>query len=273
MLLRVRRSEITLLVGLALAAHALGALAEEYPCMIEPYRVVNASTAAEGVLASVEVEKGQRVEQGQVVATLESAVERATLEQGRARARLAAALQAREVKLQRARGKYKRAVDLSGAKFVSPDEIEELRSAVDVAELELAAEREAREIAELDVQRVQALYDLRFIRSPVTGVVVERLLNAGEFAQAQPILTLAQIDPLNVEVVLPTAMYGKVMEGGMAEVLPEEPVGGTHRAKITIVDRVIDAASGTFSVRLELPNPDLAVPAGLECRVRFDQLP
>ncbi len=54
-----------------------------------------------------------------------------------------------------------------------------------------------------------------------------------------------------------------------ATVLPEEPVGGEHRAEVTVVDRVVDAASGTFGVRLELPNPDYAIPAGLKCRVEF----
>ncbi|MFN0162035.1 MAG: hypothetical protein ACKVQQ_12450, partial [Burkholderiales bacterium] len=33
------------------------------------------------------------------------------------------------------------------------------------------------------------------------------------------------------------------------------------------VDRVIDAASSTFRVRLELPNPDAKLPAGLRCKV------
>ena len=34
-------------------------------------------------------------------------------------------------------------------------------------------------------------------------------------------------------------------------------------------DRVVDAASGTFGVRLELPNPGYRLPAGLKCKVRF----
>jgi multidrug efflux pump subunit AcrA (membrane-fusion protein) len=52
-------------------------------------------------------------------------------------------------------------------------------------------------------------------------------------------------------------------------VSPEEPVGGEYPATVTVVDRVVDAASGTFGVRLELPNPDRALSAGLKCRVRF----
>ena len=44
---------------------------------------------------------------------------------------------------------------------------------------------------------------------------------------------------------------------------------GTHTARVKVVDPVIDAASGTFGVRLELPNPNYRLPAGLKCKVRF----
>jgi hypothetical protein len=52
-------------------------------------------------------------------------------------------------------------------------------------------------------------------------------------------------------------------------VVLEEPVGSEHEVVVSVVDRVIDAASGTFGVRLELPNPNYELPAGLRCRVRF----
>ncbi len=42
-----------------------------------------------------------------------------------------------------------------------------------------------------------------------------------------------------------------------------------REAEVGVVDKVVDAASGTFGVRLELPNPDTSLPAGLKCRVRF----
>ena len=53
-------------------------------------------------------------------------------------------------------------------------------------------------------------------------------------------------------------------------VMPEEPIGGVKTATVVIVDRMIDAASGTFRVRADLPNPELALPGGLRCQVRFD---
>jgi len=46
-------------------------------------------------------------------------------------------------------------------------------------------------------------------------------------------------------------------------------VRGNFRAKVVLIDRLIDAASGTFRIRLELPNPGHKIPAGIRCRVRF----
>ena len=45
--------------------------------------------------------------------------------------------------------------------------------------------------------------------------------------------------------------------------------GGRHATTVRLVDKVMDAASGTFVVRMELPNPKGTLPAGLKCRVRF----
>jgi hypothetical protein len=55
-------------------------------------------------------------------------------------------------------------------------------------------------------------------------------------------------------------------------VRPEAPIGGSHQAKVAVVDRVLDASSGTFGVRLELPNADRALPAGARCRVDFPKV-
>jgi multidrug efflux pump subunit AcrA (membrane-fusion protein) len=83
------------------------------------------------------------------------------------------------------------------------------------------------------------------------------------------VLRIAQIDPLLVEVTLPAAMFGKVKPGMRASIEPE--LGGEHVyvASVATVDRVIDAASGTFDMHLELPNPDHAVPSGMHCRARL----
>ena len=82
-------------------------------------------------------------------------------------------------------------------------------------------------------------------------------------------MTIAQIDPLYVKVFIPVRYYRQLGVGTKADVMPEEPIGGHHQAQVTVVDRVFDAASSTFGVRLELPNPDYSLPAGMRCRIRF----
>jgi len=54
-----------------------------------------------------------------------------------------------------------------------------------------------------------------------------------------------------------------------AQIRPESPKGGIYTASVVIVDQVVDAASGTYGVRLEMSNPFHRLPAGLKCKVRF----
>ena len=104
---------------------------------------------------------------------------------------------------------------------------------------------------------------MRTIRSPINGVVVERFMSPGEFPKQERILKLAQLHPLRVEAYVPISMLGKITVGMEVQVKPEEPVSGTYKAKVTVVDHVVDAGSGTLGIRMELPNPDLKIPAGL----------
>ena len=77
----------------------------------------------------------------------------------------------------------------------------------------------------------------RTLRSQIDGVVVERLLYPGEYRNEQtPILTLAEIDKLRVEVFLPTILYNEIHVGGKAEVearatYREGLRGNSHRGR------------------------------------------
>jgi membrane fusion protein, multidrug efflux system len=56
---------------------------------------------------------------------------------------------------------------------------------------------------------------------------------------------------------------------GVARVFPQAPIGGEYEARVLVVDPLLDPASGTFGVRLELPNPEGRLQAGLRCEVTF----
>ena len=234
----------TFLTALMIVAlTAAGAQAFEATGLITPFQVVHVGSPQVGVLATVNFDRGDTVRQGQVVATLHSSVEKAAMELKRAQ------MEFSQRKKDRMNPLFKK--DVIAANDMDEAETERALAAADY--------RYSSEI----VKRLE-------IRSTIDGVVVERYMAPGEYVENRPILKLAQIDPLCVEVILPSEMYKSVTVGMKARVLPEAPIGGSHEAEVTIVDRVIDAASGTFGVRLTMPNPEGTLPAGLKCTVVFD---
>lgn len=241
----------------------------EFDGLIEPYMVIKVGSGVTGILETVNVDRGDMVKKGQVLATLQSGVERATMELARTRAKLEASIKAKEERSAYSKRQQQRVAELYKKEALSFEKMDEAETNRKLSELELLEATENKHLAEMELKRAIEVVKRMKILSPVKGVVVERFLSPGEYIENEPILELAQIDPLNVEVILPVDMLGAVREGMIAEVKPEAPVSGTYSAEVTIVDRVIDAASGTFGVRLEIPNPEYLIPPGLKCKVMF----
>ena len=249
-------------------------LADDLDCLIEPYEVVNLSSPVEGVLEKVYVDRGATVQKGQVVAKLESSLEDANVTLARARAEMDAAIKSSEARLQFSTLKASRNEKLFEKNLISAAELDEAQTEKRLAEMALLNAIENKRLAALELERASAALLRQTIRSPINGVVVERFLSPGEYSSGQlkkdaPILKLAQIDPLRVEAFAPVSLRGKIVSGMQAKVLVEAPASISYDARVTIIDPVIDAASSTFRVRLELPNPNRRVSAGLRCKVRF----
>lgn len=236
-------------------------------CVIEPWRKAMVSAAIEGVVEEVLVDRGDRVVKGQIVARLESSVEVASLEVARVRANNTAQLKSGEARLRFAERELARHEQLEVKNVVSSSRMDEAEVAKQIAESAYHEVIEAIALASLERDRVQAALERRVIRSPIDGVVVRRILGSGEYADPPQILEIAQIDPLRVEVFAPLVYLGRLEPGDSVIVRPEEPVGGRYEAKVDVVDRVVDAASGTFGIRIKLANPELTLPAGLRCTV------
>lgn len=238
-------------------------------CLIEPFELVDLGSPVTGVIEAVVVERGDLVSAGQIVAKLESKVEEAAVEVARSRAGMKGRIRSREARLSLGKQRKDRAQQLYESEAMSLDQQQEVATEAVLARSELREARENQELAELELKQALASLKRRFILSPLSGVVVTRHLSPGEVVDEDTILTIAQIDPLRVEVILPSAMFGKIEPGMRATVVPELRSDDIHVASVTIVDRVIDPASGTFGARLELPNHDGKIPSGLHCEVRF----
>jgi len=66
-------------------------------------------------------------------------------------------------------------------------------------------------------------------------------------------------------------MFTTVQMGQMAKVKPAAPIGGLYEAEVIAIDRVFDAASDTFGVRLKLDNPEGALVAGIDCKIEIGE--
>ena len=265
----VRATFFLACVGLV-AARA--AAASGFDCMIEARQTVEIRSSVEAVIETVKVQRGNFVSKGQVIATLESGPERAALALAEERAKNQGEINLSEARVELAGKKLKRAEELHKQNFISANARDEAQAEFRLASEELLRAKENQRLAALEARRSREVLSMRTIRSPVSGVVVEVMRKPGEFGAISfkdPIMKLAEIDPLHVETILPSSMYGKVKRGQKAVVMPEAPIGGRYETAVEIVDPVIDAASGTLGVRMLLANRKGAIPAGVRCRVEF----
>lgn len=255
-----------------LLAHAPLAAAADYDCMIEARQNIEIRSPVEAIIESVKVRRGDRVVRGQVLVTLESGPERAAYDLAQSRAIMQGEIKAAEARVDLAQKKFSRADDLFKKNFVSANARDEAEAELRLATEELRRAKDNQVLAGHEAKRAGELLAMRTIRSPFNGVVVEVLLKPGEFGATSirdPIMKLAEIDPLHVEVVLPVSLYNKVKQGQAATVMPEAPIGGKLKTTVSVIDRVVDAASGTFGVRMVLPNAKGEVPAGVRCKANF----
>ncbi len=236
-------------------------------CMIQPHQVVQVGSAAPGVIERILVDRGDLVTSGQPIVQLNASVERAALAVARERAAQAGGVRAAEGAQELARRELERANELVEQNFVSKTYVDKQRAEAQVAGGRSDEAKEKRKLATRELDLAAAQLEQRTIRAPIAGVVVERFMSPGEYVDQKPVLRLAAIDPLRVDVLVPAAAFGQVEIGRAGTVIPELFNRSPHVATVKTVDRVIDAASNTFRVRLELPNPNGALPAGLRCKV------
>ncbi len=240
--------------------------AKSLGCLIEPDRVAEIGSQVVGVVERLNVERGQVVTAGQTLLTLRADVERANAGAADTRSRIDADILATQAGLDLADQKVRRAEALVAQGFVSDQAAEQARGEAEVARQRLNQVRGQQRVWVEERNVAHAQLALRTVRSPFAGVVVERYVNPGERVEDRPLLRVAVINPLRVELMVPTSHYGSLAPGDQVSIRPELPNTGTLVATVRHVDRVLDAASNTFRVRLSLPNDGNKLPAGLRCK-------
>ena len=275
------RAQVSLLSAamvLTLTCYSTNSFAQAIPdealdCLIEPWVISDVGSPVQGVIGKLLVDRGESVEKGQPIAQLESSVESSEVALATIRADTQSEVLARRAEMKLARLELSRLENLQNQELIPAQQIDESKARYQIASAALTQAIENQEIQQLELSRARHQYARRILASPVTGVVVSRSAFAGEFIHDNPVMTIAALNPLRVEVMLPARLFGTVAAGDVAHLYPELNDNAPVLSTVDAVDAMLDSRSGTFGVRLKVANPDYKIPAGQRCRIVFEPLP
>lgn len=249
----------------------------EFDCMVEPAQVIEIRSPVVGLLQKVPVRRGSPIKPGDVLAVLESSVEQSAADTAKFRADARGALISAESKLAAATAKARRFQQLYEEEFVSAQARDDAENERRLAEAELHVANDNTQQARLEHRQSVDQLNRRVLRSPVHGVVVDQYLYPGSLVDTseskKPIMKIAQTSTLSVTAVLPFRYFKSVAVGDDAQVVPEAPFSQPLRAKVKIVDRVVESTSGTFGVVAEIDNTRQQLPGGIRCKMSIGTTP
>ena len=223
------------------------------PAEIKPYQQATLYAKVAGYLKTINVDKGDQVKEGALLAEIEVPELEADCTRYKAEVRVSEA-------------DYKR---LSESQKKAPDLV--VPQTVDDAEGK-------RDIAKANLQRTETLLHYAKIIAPFSGIISKRMVDPGAFipaatsssaAQNAAIVTLTDFNRVRVQVAVPE------LEASLVEI--DQPVkmtvdglpGRSFDGKVTRFSYTLDEASKTMLAEIELPNPKLELRPGMYAIVKI----
>jgi RND family efflux transporter MFP subunit len=262
---------LALSLFLTMMIYAQESIAVQLDCMIKPEAYIELGSPVTGILQKVFVNKGDKITEGQPLVQLEASVELARVNQAKFDAADLSEIANRKAKLEFAKRTFMRHQALKHDNIVSKLDLDKLDTEVSIAESELNEAVQEHKAAELTLEFAKAQLNIKTIRSPINGLVIDRYIMVGEAVNDEKaIMKLVQVEPLRIELIAPTEFFGLIKKDMEADIRPERPTDKTYRAKVTQIDSVIDPASGSFAIRMALIRFDPTVISGVNCTAIFD---
>ncbi len=211
--------------------------AAEIEGTVLPFKSVTVSSPVEEIIASIPVKEGDRIEAGGVLAELRSEQEKLELE------RYDKLIERAKFEADAARRLFENGSGTESEAIESRTELERLESE-------------------------KALVDLRLrektVRSPITGIVVDKLLEAGESVERiEDMFEVVDIETVFLRFYLDARYLKHVRPGREFPIRIDLLEGETFPAKVDFVDSRIDPASGLVEVKLLASNPENRIKAGM----------
>jgi membrane fusion protein (multidrug efflux system) len=196
-----------------------------------------------GVVKEILVEEGQYVKEGDILAKLDD--ERISVQLAQARANL-----------DKLESNYKRSVDLHKQSLISTEVFQQ-------SKYEYEQQKAAYELADLDLKYTA-------IRTPIGGVIAERLIKVGNMILPnQAVFRVAGLDPLIAVLHVPERQLGKLRVGLGAQLTVDASTQEPFTGHIKRISPVIDPATGTVKVTVEVRDPSRRLKPGMFARINI----
>ncbi len=205
----------------------------------------DASLSAQTAGTVVELlELGSHVEKGGVVARLDDRLIRAILDQSRAN------LASVEARANLAEDTFIRQQPLFQDSIISALEFENVRSQMNEAKAALAQANAA-------VAQAEQQFEYTFVRAPFGGTIEERFAEKGEqVVPGSPVARVVDISHLKVSAGVPERYSADIRRGNSVEISFKSYGGLAMTSSISFVGSVIDPQNRTFTIEVEITNPD-----------------
>ena len=241
-------------------------VARELPGRTTPFLVAEVRPQATGIVKERLFVEGGLVKAGQPLYQLDDAVYRADVASARA------ALARAEATLNTATLNARRSDELVKIEAVSRQDNENAQAARQQAQADLASARAALERAEINLAYAK-------IASPITGRIGKSSVTPGALVTANQEATLAtvqQLDPMYVDVTQSSsellALRKQLAAGRLkaadlpAEIVLEDGTRHAHKGRLAFSETTVDPATGSYTLRIVVPNPDQVLLPGIYIR-------
>ncbi|RYE82644.1 MAG: efflux RND transporter periplasmic adaptor subunit, partial [Myxococcales bacterium] len=220
---------------------------------------------ANGYLRKWNVDIGDRVAEGAVLAEIDTPEIDQQLAQARAQ-QLQASAQLMQVKANRnlAQTNQDRYRDLAAKGVASQQEFEQRQAQLLVEEANVKAAEANITAQQANVRRFTETKSFSHIVAPFAGQVNERMAERGALVSpASPLFKLSATDPVRVFVQVPQDVATSVRNDVAAQVTVREYPGRVFAGKIARASGSLDPATRTMTTEIRVPNPDGALLAGM----------
>lgn len=242
-------------------------------------RIATVSAKVTGKVREVMIEEGQRVEEGEVLATLDDAEAQAELSLREAQlASARAQLDEIRTNAANARREYERQQSLDARKLTSASALDGARTLVEALDGRLRAQEREVDVASESVDSAQVQLDNTIVRAPFSGVITVKAAQPGEMISPisagggsirTGIGTVVDMDSLEIQVDVNEAYINRVQPGQPVEAVLNAYPEWKIPARVIAIVPTADRSKATVKVRIALDERDARIVPDMGVRVAF----